>query len=312
MRKLVNRIFLFFAFAVFFCGLAKAEYIDKEEVLRIDSYDHEECINKVNMLNADALELYWSCRVNLINDYISKTKNSPEFGLDYKKELQSIKKVILYRKEEALDKVYQERYNKRYVQTVFLEDKDWYYFDLINEKFSTEIVYVQQLREIKNERQKSDDAKRQERLKRESVCYKYKSDAKAYNRCLESLRLSSVCLDTLEESVLEKELEYRFNCKKEANEKYPDALVFYNNEYEKLNNMSKQDKYVVDRDNEKKIINKKKELDKSISGPKLSKSQILELRKTEERNCLVDKVRNLGLFRDLLIEQCEKIKEDIK
>ena len=311
MRKLGNKFFLFFAFVLLFISFARAEYIDKSEVLRIDNKDHEECIEKVNMHSNDALELYWNCRVDLINSYIENVKTSSEFSTDYKKELQFIKKIILYRREEALDKVYQERYNKRYVQTVFLDDKDWYYFDLINEKFSTEIIYVQQLRESKSRKQKIEEDKQKDKLQRESVCYKYKNNLKLYNKCLESLRLSAVCLDTLEESVLEKELEYKFECKKAANEKYPDTLVLYNREYERLNNI-KKDEYVVDRENDKKIDNRKKELNKVISGPKLSKIQILNLRKTEEKNCFADKSRDLNVFRGVLIDQCEKVKEDIE
>lgn len=311
MRKLGSKFFLFFTFVLFLTNFAAAEYIDKSEVLRLDNNDHEVCINKVNMSNADALELYWSCRVSLINDYISNVKNDSKYSSDYQKELLNMKRVIMYRKEEAMDKIYQERYNKRYVQTVFLRDSDWYYFDLINEKFSTEIIYVQQLRERKNKKKEIENNKKIDKTRRESVCYRHKNNIKDYNMCLESLRLSDVCLDTLEESVSEKELEYRFNCKVAANEKYPDTLIFYNNEYERLNNI-KKDKYVIDRENDKKISDRKKELDNTISGPKLSKVQILELRKKEEKDCFNDKIMDLNLFRSILSEQCEEIKKSIK
>lgn len=311
MRKLINKIFCFFVFVIFFTNITKAEYIDKSEVLKLDNNDHEKCINKVNMFNVDALELYWNCRISLINDYISEVKNNNSYSRDYRNGLQNIKKIILYRKEEALDKTYQERYNKRYVQTVFLDDNDWYYFDLINEKFTTEIIYIQELREKKNAKQKTEENKRKQKEKRESICYKYKHDIKLYNKCLESLRLTSTCLETLEESVLEKELEYKFNCKKAANEKYPDMLVLYNNEYERLSNI-KKDKYIVDRSNDKKINDRKKQLNNAISGPKLSKAQILDLRNNEEKKCFTDKIKDLDLFRSILTEQCEKIKENIK
>lgn len=311
MWKLRNNICLFFIFLFFSINHSFSEYIDKEKVVSLDSEHHEHCIENINMKSSDALEFYWNCRVNLINDHINEIRVDKDYDKKYKKEVQSIKRVILYRREEALDKIYQEKYNKRYVQTIFLSDSDWYYFDLINEKFSTEIIYVQQLKEAEFLKNKKKEEEIEKKKKRESLCYKHKYDSKKYINCLETLRTSEICMDTLEDSVLEKELEYKFECKKEAHKKFPDTLVLHNNEYEKLMNL-KKDKYVINREQEEKEKERKKELNKIISGPKISKPQLADLRKSEERDCLTTKIKDLDIFRNILLEQCEKIKEDLK
>ena len=311
MWKLRNKIFLFFIFLFFGINNSFSEYIVKEKVVSLDASHHENCIENVNMKSPDALEFYWNCRVNLINDHINEVKKDKDFDKEYRKEIQNVKRVILYRREEALDKIYQERYSKRYVQTVFLKDTDWYYFDIINEKFSTEIIYVQQLREVEFLKNKKKEEQERDKRKRESLCYKYKYDLKKYTNCLETLRMSEVCMETLEESVLEKELEYKFECKKEAYTKYPDTLVLHNNEYERLMNL-KKDKYIINRKQEEKEKERKKELNKMISGPKISKPQLVDLRKSEERDCLTTKVKDLDIFRSILLEQCEKVKEGLK
>lgn len=311
MWKLGNKFFLFFVLILFSVNYAYCEYMEKGEVVKLDNTQHERCINEVDMKSNDALEFYWSCRVNAINDFINKIKNSREYGRNYKKELQNIKRVIMYRKEEAMDKIFQEKYNKRYVQTVFLHDDDWYYFDIINEKFSSEIIYIQQIKQTKEKQKEIEIKDEKEKLRRESTCYKYKSNKKNYNKCLESLRLSEICISTLENSVLEKELEYRYECLEKANEKYPDSLVLFNNEYERLVNL-KKDKYIINREEDVKINKRKHELNGVISGPKLSKQQLVELRTDEKNNCIADRFKDLNMFRSILLEQCEKVKQDIK
>lgn len=310
MWKLVKNVF-FVVIYFYSINSTLADYLPKDVVIKLDNDHHNICVKKFST-NADRfLELYWNCRVEQIENYKDTTNFKKDLGYDYKKEISEVKKVVKYRQQEAMDLYLQKTQNRRFKQTIFLEEDDWYYFNLIQEKFTTDLIYLEQLEIKEKQKEKEDETEKAKKIIREAKCVKYKKDSPEHNRCVKLFEAIDICLSTLEESINEKEMEYKFFCKKEAVKTYPDDLVLYNNEYQRLMNLEK-DKYVIDRENDKKIEARKKELTSLMSGPKLSKIQLIELRKDKENQCIVEKQKDLELFKSILTEQCGKLEEKNK
>jgi hypothetical protein len=106
--------------------------------------------------------------------------------------------------------------------------------------------------------------------------------------------------------IKEAESRDKFECKKRSIEKYPDHLYLYNSEYMELINR-KKDEFRIDTSKEEAVERRLLELNKLMSGPRLSNIQLLNLRKFEEDKCNLDKKVENNMLKMTLNEECEKM-----
>ncbi len=303
MQTLLNKFFILVICIIFIQNI-KAESISKLSVIKLDSDHHDMCSQKVKDKND--LESYWTCRINLMQKYITTNKRNKSFSEDYMHALQTVYKIVTYRKEQCLDKIYRQKFGSRYTQTVFLNDTDAYYFDLIKERFSTDILYANQVYTKQQEEEDLKKTRLMSRVKKEANCYHLRENSIKYTKCLELQEAKETCFEEIEKKLKDTEMQHKFECKKQAIETYPDNLVLYNREFERLNNLQ-HDQYIIDRDLTQKTENRKKELSNLISGPKLSKQQLINLRKDVEIQCNIDKQKILEDLSFNLNKECEEL-----
>lgn len=297
-------------------GKALAYLIPEEEIREMETIDHEICLSKgLEITDNYSRRMYWSCRLNLINERIKKTNRSNGKNKFYITELKRVKNVIKnYLQKIQSDIDYSGNYDKERDKIVILQKKDAYYYNLLHfgkidydvemvntESEINEIIKVRDVMTKKNEKEKL----RQD-LKKFPECVVYDVGSDEFNKCFEFKNSVEQCRLMAEKKIKERAMEDKFYCKEKAVEKYPDHLALYNSEYEELRSM-KRDEFAINRDKDEAIRRRLLELNNLMSGPRLSAPQLIDLRKYEEEKCLMDKQLENNMSRVLLLEECENI-----
>lgn len=298
---------IFLLITLFLTNTLIAENLPEEEVFKIDNKIHDTCIKNVNFNDESFIQLYWSCKIDLLNNLIKEIKGNSNYSSDYIKQLEKIKLIYRFRLEEGLDKLNQQLNTKRSKQKIFLQEEDGYYFNLIKEKYSTDLLLLNILK-IKKLQERID--KRDQQIidfQINNKCLMYKKDKYAYNSCVLKEKNRQLCMNTLDEAVQEKIMKNKYECKLEAIKEYPDTLVLYNDEYEKLINKQKDKEFQFNRNETSQIEARLKHLNKQMSGPKISKEQLLKIRQEVEEYCNFSKTKELELFKNILIQNCENL-----
>lgn len=295
---------------------ALAYLIPEEEIREMETIDHEICLSKgLEITDNYSRRMYWSCRLNLINERIEKTNRNNGKNKFYITELKRVKNVIKnYLQKIQSDIDYSGNYDKERNKIAILQKKDAYYYNLLhfgrtdyntktmNNKLEiNEIIRAREIIVKKNEKEKL----RQD-LKKFPECVAYDIGSDEFNKCLEFKNSVERCRLMAEEKIRERVIEDRFYCKEKAVEKYPDHLALYNSEYEKLRNM-KRDEFTINRDKDEAIRRRLLELNNLMSGPRLSATQLIGLRKYEEEKCLMDKQLENNMSKILLLGECENM-----
>lgn len=288
--------------------------IPENEIREIETIDHELCFSKgLELTDNYSRRMYWLCRLNLINERIKNVNNNNGKNKFYITELKRIKNIIEnYMKKIQNDLNYEnnyENYNK-----VILRKKDAYYYNLLNFgkiDYNVEQINnkseIEEIIEVRKTISKENEKKKLKLdLKKFPECIIYDVGSDEFNKCLEFKNSIENCRIIAENKIKEKSMEDRFYCKQKAIEKYPDHLALYNSEYQELKNM-KRDKFAINRDKEEAIQRRLLELNNLMSGPRLSASQLIDLRKYEEEKCLMDKQIENSMSRVLLLGECENM-----
>jgi hypothetical protein len=144
------------------------------------------------------------------------------------------------------------------------------------------------------------------KLEKYPSCAEFDLNTPKFNKCIEFYTNIDECRQTVLTKMKEMENRDKFDCKKRSIEKYPDHLYLYNSEYMELRNR-KKDEFKIDQSKEEAIERRLLELNRLMSGPRLSSIQLLNLRKFEENRCNIDKRLENNMLRMTLNEECEKV-----
>lgn len=310
MRKVIK----FLVLLIFiFSKQSNAYIIPEKEVREIETFDHEICLSKGTDLKDNySKRMYWNCRLNQINNRISKSRKLDGSNKFYIAELKKIRRVINNLIEKIQSDINTQNHIHKNEYKLVLRKNDAYYYNLLHffsynydiEEInnSSEIKYVKNLEEELKIIRKKELIKRS--LEKFPECIRYDIGSKEFENCLDFKNKIEDCKKIAEEKITSRVMADRFDCKKKAYEKYPDHLALYNSEYEELKNR-KVDEYNIDREKDLAIQKRLVELNKLMSGPRLSSLQLINLRKFEEKKCLMDKELENNMSKIVLIGECE-------
>ncbi|MDR2077361.1 MAG: hypothetical protein LBP39_00135, partial [Rickettsiales bacterium] len=144
------------------------------------------------------------------------------------------------------------------------------------------------------------------KLEKYPVCARFDLNTKDFDKCVDFYTNVDRCRTMVMTKIKEAESRDKFECKKRSIEKYPDHLYLYNSEYMELINR-KKDEFRIDTSKEEAVERRLLELNKLMSGPRLSNIQLLNLRKFEEDKCNLDKKVENNMLKMTLNEECEKM-----
>lgn len=325
MRKSKKYIYFLIFFNLFIFSYKfnlQAYQLSENEVKELETLDNELCLAKGHNLSDEfSIKLYWSCRLDLIDDRINNSYDLKGKNKFYITELRRIKKVIINVltkiESDFLDKL--EYYIGKDERKIELRGKDKYYYNLLTFlNYDYTLLNVNSKREIKNiikTRKKLEYDKKQdtikENLEKYPECIVYNIKTPEFTKCIDFKKQIEECKNKVLAILNDRNMKNKFNCKQQAIEKYPDYMALYNSEYLELKNM-KLDEFNIDRKKQKEREKRMAELNKLMSGPRLSNIQLIDLRKFEEKKCLMDKELENNLFKLTISGECEKILKNNK
>jgi hypothetical protein len=294
-----------------------AYQLSEEEVREIETRDNEICLARGhNLANEFSIKLYWDCRKQQIDERIIDAKDLKGRNKFYVSELKRIRQVVnnvLSRIESDFrDKL--ERYTGKEYHPIELRGKDFYYYNLLtflNYNYSLLRVNTKDemdsMMEIKNysENKRMTDNIR-ENLEKYPECIKFDIKSDEFKECIEFKLRVEECKRIVLQKLNERDIDNKFDCKKQSIVKYPDYMVLYNSEYTELKNM-KLDEFNIDRKRQEERERRMLELNRLMSGPRLSNIQLINLRKYEEKKCLMDKELENNLFKLTVSDECENM-----
>jgi hypothetical protein len=262
MRKTLKLISLFILFILASCVTQTATKINKSNLREIELRSHRQCIfitqNK-NLKNTN--ELYWRCRVNILNEEIYKA-NITSDSSEYKKELEKIKNLLNGRVMQAknaefaktqpnIDEAEHRICIIRYGTDKNFSDK---YNDCRNLLLLSRIP-VQPFGKTSHSFSKSRDVNNPENLKqiinnyglRQNLdltineqakitsqaalafptCGKYNAKSEAFKLCIKKQKKKQECEKNVPDKIKEKQLENLLFCEQQAIKNFPDGLAIY-------------------------------------------------------------------------------------
>ena len=295
-----------------------AYLIPENEVREIETQDNEICLARgTNTETEFGIKFYWDCRKQLIDMRIKDSINLKGKNKFYTTELKRIKKVInnvIARIESEFETKLSYYTDEHPDYKVILRGPDQYYYNLLTFlNFNYPRLSVNDEREIKQIlktreklRVRDEENTIKHNLEKFPECVKYDIKSKEFEDCINFKNKVEECKAVVEEKIKNRDVSSKFSCKQQSIEKYPDYMALYNSEYTDLKNQ-KLDKYNIDRKKELEREKRLSELNKLMSGPRLSKVQLIELRKYEEQKCLMDKELENNLFKLTISNQCENM-----
>lgn len=317
------RKYIIFVFIFLFNSNSFAELLPEDEVRQLETQDNEICLARgINNKTEFGIVYYWDCRKQLIDERIKKARDFKGKNKFYIAELKRIKKVI-NNVTSRLESEFQTKldyYEEPKDYKVELRGDDKYYYNLLTFlNYDYPFLSINTKREIENiieTRKALYDVKKEDEtrknLEKFPQCIKYDIKTEEFKKCIDFYLSVEECKIIVIKKMEERDINNKFECKQKSIEKYPDHMALYNSEYQDLKN-EKLDEFNIDRD---KIAEREKrlaELNNLMSGPRLSKTQLIELRKFEEKKCLMDKELENNLFKLTVGNECENmLKEGIK
>jgi hypothetical protein len=322
MRK-YNKIFCFFVAVLLLEKSVYAYRIPEKEVREIETFDNEVCLSRGHSLdNENSIRLYWECRLSLIDERIGEAVGYGAKNAFYVKELKRIKAVIknVIERIESDFETKRESYDKLKKQRKpVIKNIDKYYYNLLSflsyDYSPSKVNTNRDIADIINFRKKQEEKENimsmEEQLRKFPFCIRYDRKSKEFDNCIKENQQVELCKEMTADKLKKNENQVKFNCKKKAIEEYPDYMALYNSEFEELKSI-KQDSYSFDRGEKRKIENRMQELNKLMSGPRLSKTQLINLRKYAEQKCLLDSELEKNLFKLVISDECEKLLKNIR
>jgi hypothetical protein len=268
--------------------------------------------------------LYWNCRLNLLDDRIKSQPNLGERDKMYSRELKRMRIVIKNYIERAdsrinfddkrIDDAVDGENNQEDDYRLVIRKEEAYYYNLLQfSRYDLDVQAVNTAIEIEDIllTRKLLDRRREmatfrENLEKYPECARLNLNSGEFTRCMEFKIEVENCKQRALNRIENLEYKNKFDCKKEAIKKYPDYMVLYNSEYQELKNR-KRDEFNINKEKDDAIERRLIELNRLMSGPRLSSLQLIDLRKFEEQKCNMQRMIESNISRTLLVEECEKI-----
>jgi hypothetical protein len=288
----------------------------EQEVREMETIDHELCLSKGHDLkDYYSARMYWRCRLRLVDSRIRYSRNLKGINKFYVRELRRVKRVIENYIEKSESGIVSGEFGEKYDDAVItLRKQDAYYYNLLqffDYDFETEKINsaISDSDIANTERLFSEHDKKtilRNKLEKYPSCARFDLNTNEFNKCIDFHSSVSRCRQMVLTKIKEAENRDKFDCKKHSIEKYPDHLYLYNSEYMELMNR-KRDEFKIDQNKEEAIERRLLELNRLMSGPRLSNIQLLNLRKFEEDKCNIDKKLENNMLKMTLSEECEKM-----
>jgi hypothetical protein len=309
-------LFFLFPFSPESSGIAVSYRIPEQEVREMETIDHELCLSKGHdLLDYYSARMYWKCRLRLVNSRIKYSRSLNGKNKFYIRELKRIRRVIKNYIEKSESSIISDEFGeKRDEDKVTLRKQDAYYYNLLRffdydfevENLNSDVSEIDIINTEKSLIEGDKKAILRNKLEKYPSCAKFDLNAREFDRCIDFQISIDKCRQMVLTKIKEAENRDKFNCKKYSVEKYPDHLYLYNSEYMELMNR-KKDEFRVDQSKEEAIERRLLELNKLMSGPRLSNVQLLNLRKFEENKCNMDKKLENNMLKMTLAEECERM-----
>lgn len=291
MRKLFNLIFLLFLLCSCYSSRLSTDTLKK-----IEEEDNNLCMMQgVQYKDKDTREIYWECRLRVINQRIIGEFDGYGYGLLYQREFKRLRSLIKKRIKEQI-KIDQAEINTT------LEEKEHNYCVMLKDQLTSKIDaydYFKCRQDIANIRQKSDDYSNQsneqvlkmlrpseelaqsKKTKKimtvEQDCVKYAINANKLKQCQEAMQKANQCIIDTHDKLIQRQIDDKVYCTKLSIERYPDSLAKFDNNTD------------------------------SISfGPKVEKINIIDLRDKEYNQCLSDREIKFKTYKAFLENECKK------
>lgn len=291
MRKLFNLIFLSFLLCSCYGSRLSNDIIKK-----VEEEDNNLCMMQgVQYKNKDTREIYWECRLRVIDQRIAGEFDSYGYSLLYQREFKRLRSLIKKRIKE------QRKIDQIEVNTT-LEEKEHNYCVMLKDQLTSKIDaydYFKCRQDIANIRQKSDDysdqsneqilkilqpsdestqsSKTKKIITVEQDCVKYAINTNKLLQCQEAMQKSNQCIKDTSDKLIQRQIDDKVYCTKLSIERYPDSLAKFDNNTD------------------------------SISfGPKVEKINIIDLRNKEYSQCLSERDIKFKTYRAFLENECKK------
>ncbi|MDR3078719.1 MAG: hypothetical protein LBU15_01635 [Rickettsiales bacterium] len=299
--------------------------IAEEEVRIMETLDHELCLSQGHdLMDNYSARLYWNCRLNLMDDRIKNQPKPGERNEFYVRELKRMRLVIKNYIERAesrinsdsqrIDRAIGDEKTEEEDSRLVLRKEEAYYYNLLQFfKYDLEVQVVNRAEEIEDIlltrkllSKRNEIAAFRENLEKYPECARLNFNSREFASCLDFRTKVENCKRQALERIENLEYRNRFDCKRGAIVKYPDHMALYNSEYQELKNR-KRDQFTLNKERDEAIERRLIELNTLMSGPRLSSSQLIDIRKFEEQKCNMQKMIENNVSRTLLIRECEKM-----
>ncbi|HSQ97994.1 MAG TPA: hypothetical protein VLL98_04725 [Rickettsiales bacterium] len=280
------------SFAVLFLMCSCSSRLPTEFIQKMEEEDNNLCIREgVQYEDEDTREIYWRCRLRVMDQRIADETQDYGYGLLYQRDLKRLRRAIKNRrdkeKELAIAKVKSGQEEKEHNYCILLEQNSTNKVDA-NDYFECrkEIASIRQNNKeylnLDNEHmmqifQYNDTVKQTKTKTIEEECVKYATDGKKLKQCQEAMEKANKCIKDRENDLKQRKIDDKIYCTKLSIEKYPDSLSKFDND--------------------------------SINysfGPKVEKIKILELRDNEYNLCIEERNLKFKTYSKFLENECKK------
>jgi len=290
MRKLINLLFL--SFLLCSCNSSR---LSQDDITKIEQEDNNLCMMEgVQYKYKDTREIYWECRLRVINQRIADESQNYGNGLLYQGELKRIRSLIKNRLKKQR-KIDQEEVN------VTIEEKEHSYCVMLKNQSSNKVNaydYFKCRQDVANMRQENydysnqsndkvlkmfesndelDKSKVQKVVTIEQECVKYAINADKLKQCQEAMKKANQCIKDASDKLIQRQIDDKVYCTKLSIEKYPDSLAKFDDD--------------TSGDN---------------LGPKIEKTNIVNMRDKEYKECLKERNTKFTIFKEFLENECKK------
>lgn len=263
----------------------------------MEEEDNNLCIMEgTQYKDKDSREIYWKCRLRVMDKRIDDESQNYGSGSSYQNELKKLRKSIKDRRDKEKELNISETSNVK-------DEKEDDYCLMLKSSTNDAVDandYYKCKEEADKTKQKNEDYNDQDNqhvLKKfQSIeetkqpqttitineeCTKYIIDSGRLERCQKAMTQMKECKDDKDNKIKQRQIDDKVYCTKSSVEKFPDSLASFTNNTDTTN-----------------------------FGPKVDKIKIIDLRQKEYDQCIIERNKKLKEYKTFLENECKK--ENIK
>ena len=239
-------------------------------------------------------DVYWRCRLRIINQRITGEFDTYGYSQLYKNEFKKIRKIIINKLKDEQEKLINNIFNT-------LEEREHNYCLVLKDQTQLDennpYTYkdcIQDLKELRKERYGYDNTKNNDQIldeilgedneinkdyrikKVDRECVKYATNEKKLNLCQDIVKKIRSCEEDVFNKIKERRIDDKIFCSKESVKKYPNSLSIYES-----NDAT------------------------NLSGPKINKNELVDLRNKFYEECYDKRVLKIDDYKTYIENQCK-------